>query len=109
MDTPGNDPASVTALAAAGSHLVVFTTGRGNPMGNALAPVIKVTGNAHTYARMGDDMDIDASGIIRAEETIADVGRRIYALSLEVASGRQTAAEALGHVEFALLRRGPVY
>lgn len=109
MDTPGNDLSSVTALAAAGSHLVVFTTGRGNPMGNALAPVIKVTANAHTYARMGDDMDIDASGIIRAEETIADVGRRIYALSLEVASGRQTAAEAFGHVEFSLLRRGPVY
>jgi altronate dehydratase len=78
-------------------------------MGNALAPVIKVTANAHTYARMGDDIDIDASGIIRAEETIADVGRRIYDLSLEVASGRQTAAEALDHVEFSLLRRGPVY
>ncbi len=109
MDTPGNDLASVTGLAAAGSHVVVFTTGRGNPMGNALAPVIKVTGNAHTYARMGDDMDIDASGIIRAEETFADVGRRIRALSLEVASGRQTAAEALGHVEFALIRLGPVY
>jgi len=98
MDTPGNDLASVTGLAAAGSHVVVFTTGRGNPMGNA-----------HTYARMGDDMDIDASGIIRAEETFADVGRRIRALSLEVASGRQTAAEALGHVEFALIRLGPVY
>lgn len=109
MDTPGNDPASVTALVSAGSHIVVFTTGRGNPMGNALAPVIKVTGNAHTYARMGDDIDIDASTIIRAEETIAGVGRRIYDLSLEVASGRQTAAEALGHVEFSMLRRGPVY
>ncbi|HHX44687.1 MAG TPA: UxaA family hydrolase [Chloroflexi bacterium] len=109
MDTPGNDPASVTALMAAGSHIVVFTTGRGNPMGNALVPVIKVTGNEHTFARMGDDMDIDASGIIRAEETFADVGRRIYALSLEVASGRQTAAEALGHVEFSMLRCGPVY
>ena len=91
------------------SHLVIFSTGRGNPMGNALAPVIKVTGNAHTYAHMGDDIDIDASGIIRGEETIVSVGRRIYTLSLDVASGRQTAAEALGHIEFALLRRGPVY
>lgn len=109
MDTPGNDLASVSALAAAGSHLVIFSTGRGNPMGNALAPVIKVTGNAHTYAHMGDDIDIDASGIIRGEETIVSVGRRIYTLSLDVASGRQTAAEALGHIEFALLRRGPVY
>jgi altronate dehydratase large subunit len=109
MDTPGNDLASVSALVAGGSHMVVFTTGRGNPMGNALAPVIKVTGNAHTYARMGDDMDIDVSGIIRAEETIAAAGRRIHDLSLEVASGRQTAAEVLGHVEFSLVRRGPVY
>ena len=109
MDTPGNDLASVTALVAAGSHLVVFTTGRGSPIGNALAPVIKVTANAHTYARMGDDMDIDVSSIIRAEETIADAGCRIYDLSLAVASGRQTTAETMGHIEFALIRRGPVY
>jgi altronate dehydratase large subunit len=109
MDTPGNDLESVSGLVGAGAHIVVFTTGRGNPMGNAIAPVIKVTGNAHTYARMGDDIDIDASTVISGQETIEEVGARIYALCLRVASGEQPVAEVLGHREFLLVRTGPVY
>ncbi len=109
MDTPGNDPASVTALVAAGSHIVAFTTGRGNPMGNAIAPVIKVTGNEHTFQRMRDDMDVDASPIVRGEETVEQVGQRLYELMLRVASGEPTSAETFGHAEFAMLRLGPIY
>ena len=109
MDTPGNDLASVTGLVASGSQIVAFTTGRGNPMGNALAPVIKITGNAHTYSRLGEDIDINVSTIISGEETSEEAGRRIFEFCLRVASGQATAAEALGHAEFALLRRGPIY
>ncbi len=109
MDTPGNDPASVTGLVAAGSQIVAFTTGRGNPMGNAIAPVIKITGNARTFARMGADMDIDASTIIAGQETVAQVGQRIFDYCLRVASGEVTSAEAYGHAEFDMLRQGPVY
>jgi altronate dehydratase large subunit len=109
MDTPGNDLASVTGLVAAGCQIVTFTTGRGNPMGNAIAPVVKVTGNAHTWARMGDDIDLDASPIISGAETVEQVGRRIYELVLQVASGERTVAEIMGHAEFAMLRQGVVY
>ncbi len=109
MDTPGNDPLSVSGLVAAGCQVVAFTTGRGNPMGNPIAPVIKLTGNAGTFARMGADMDLDASPIISGEASIAQVGRRLYDLCLEVASGRITAAEATGHHEFKLLRQGVVF
>ena len=109
MDTPGNDAASVTAMVAAGSQVVVFTTGRGNPLGNALAPVIKITANAATFARMRDDMDLDASPIVRGEESYEQVGRRIYDLFLRVAEGERTAAEIMGHGEFALVRQGPLY
>ena len=109
MDSPGNDPVSVTGLVAAGSQIVVFTTGRGNPMGNAIAPVIKVTANAATYARMGADMDIDASTIISGRETVDQVGRRILDFCLQVADGQKTDAEILGHHEFDMLRQGPVY
>jgi len=109
MDTPGNDPASVTGLVASGCQIITFTTGRGNPMGNAIAPVLKITGNAITYARMREDMDVDASTIISGEETIAQVGRRIYDACLRVASGERTSAEEGGHAEFAMLRYGPVY
>jgi len=109
MDTPGNDLASVTGMAAAGSQIVVFTTGRGNPLGNAIAPVIKITGNSYTYGRMGEDIDIDASTIISGAETVAQVGAHIYDFLIRVASGERTAAEVLGHAEFMLLRRGPIY
>ncbi|OGO06428.1 MAG: hypothetical protein A2Y73_03170 [Chloroflexi bacterium RBG_13_56_8] len=109
MDTPGNDLASVTGLVAAGCHIVAFTTGRGNPMGNAIAPVIKITGNAYTYAHMGEDIDIDASPIISAAQTPAQVGETIYRHCLRVAAGEPTIAEGMGHEEFMLLRQGPVY
>jgi altronate dehydratase large subunit len=109
MDTPGNDPASVTAMVAAGSQIVTFTTGRGNPMGNPIAPVVKITGNAMTYAHMLDNMDIDASPIISGRETVEQVGRRIMEFCLQVASGKLTAAEELGHGEFSILRQGPIY
>jgi len=109
MDTPGNDPASVTGLVAAGCQIVTFTTGRGNPMGNAVAPVVKITGNARTWAHMGADMDLDASTIIAGSESVEQVGARLYELVLRVASGTRTVAETLGHEEFSMLRLGPVY
>lgn len=109
MDTPGNDPCSVTGLVAAGSQIVVFTTGRGNPMGHSVAPVIKVTGNPQTYTRMSEDMDINAGTIVTGEETVAQVGHRIYDLCLRVAGGEKVAAEVLGHAEFMMLKRGPTY
>ena len=106
---PGNDLSSVTGLVAAGSQLVVFTTGRGNPMGNAIAPVIKVTGNARSYQRMQEDMDLYASPIVSGEETVAQMGQRLFDLALRVIAGEQTAAEVLQHGEFMMLRQGPVY
>jgi altronate dehydratase large subunit len=109
MDTPGNDPASVTGLVAAGCQVVTFTTGRGNPMGNAVAPVVKITGNVHTWERMGSDMDLNASTIIAGTESVEEVGLRLYELVLRVSSGMPSIAETLGHEEFSMLRLGPVY
>jgi len=109
MDTPGNDLTSVVGLVAGGSHIVTFTTGRGNPMGNPIVPVIKITGNPQTYAKMTDDMDVNAGLAITGEKTLAEVGRDIYDLSLRVAEGQLTKAEALGHGEFMILRQGPIY
>ena len=52
MDTPGHDPSSVAAMVAGGAQVVVFSSGRGTPTGNPIAPVIKITGNRITYAKM---------------------------------------------------------
>ena len=53
MDTPGNDPSSVAAMVAGGAQVVVFFQRRGTPTGNPIAPVIKLTGNKLTFAKMG--------------------------------------------------------
>lgn len=107
MDTPGHDVESITGMLAGGAQMVVFTTGRGSPVGSAIAPVIKVTGNPATAHTMADNIDISAAGIIESTETIEEVGRAIFEELLQVASGKKTKAELLGHTEFGITRIGP--
>jgi len=107
MDTPGLDVESVTGMVGGGAQLVVFTTGLGTPTGNPIAPVIKVTGNARTAQTMADNIDVDVSGILTAGEPFDVAAHRLLSELLEVASGRPTAAERLGHREFAIHRRNP--
>ncbi len=107
MDTPGLDVESVTGMVGGGAQVVVFTTGLGTPTGNPIAPVIKITGNARTARQMTDNIDLDVSGILDDTETLDTAADRLFAGILEVASGRQTAAERLGHREFAIHRRNP--
>ena len=103
MDTPGNDPSSVAGMVAGGAQIVVFSTGRGTPTGNPIAPVIKITGNKLTYAKMSDNIDVDASPIIYGGE-LKKLGDNFLKLTAEVASGRQTKAESLGFTEMAIAR-----
>lgn len=109
MDTPGQDIESITGMLAGGATVVIFTTGRGTPTGSPIAPVIKITGNAETYRRMIDNMDIDASSIISGEKSIGEVGQEIFDEIIAVANGKLTKAESLGHKEFALYRIGPTF
>jgi altronate dehydratase large subunit len=97
-----NDNAEIAELIACGSHVILFTTGRGSVVGSAISPVIKVCANPETYQRMSDDMDVNAGKILRLEATVDAVGNEIYDKVLEVASGEQSCSEALGHQEFVL-------
>jgi altronate hydrolase len=108
MNTPGYDPVSLAGLAAGGCNLIAFTTGRGSAIGFPTVPVVKIATNSHTYRRMTDNMDVNAGRIADGEATVQEVGREIFDLLLEVASGRQTCAERLGHQEFVPWRIGPV-
>ncbi|MEO7275799.1 MAG: UxaA family hydrolase [Vicinamibacterales bacterium] len=107
MDTPGLDVESVTGMVGGGAQVVVFTTGLGTPTGNPIAPVIKITGNARTARQMADNIDLDVSGIMDDSETLDASAGRLFDEILAVASGRATAAETLGHREFAIHRRNP--
>jgi len=108
MNTPGYDPVSLTGLAAGGCNLIAFTTGRGSAIGFPTVPVIKIASNSQTWRAMRDNMDINAGRIADGEATLEQVGREIFEVMLEVASGRRTCAEKLGHREFVPWRIGPV-
>ena len=96
-----SDNAEIVELIACGSHLILFTTGRGSVVGSAISPVIKVCANPDTYDRMSEDMDVNAGRILRGAG-LDDVGREIFDLVQSVASGKPTKSEALGHQEFIL-------
>ena len=108
MNTPGYDPESLTGLGAGGCNLIAFTTGRGSAIGFPTIPVVKIATNSTTYNRMRDNMDVNAGRIADGEATVQEIGDEIFDLLLEVASGRRTCAERLGHHEFVPWRIGPV-
>jgi altronate dehydratase large subunit len=107
MDTPGLDVESVTGMVGGGAQVVMFTTGLGTPTGNPIAPVIKITGNARTATTMADNLDVDVSGVMSETESLGTAADRLFEHLLTVCSGTPTAAERLGHREFAIHRRNP--
>ncbi len=97
-----SDNAEIVELVASGSHLILFTTGRGSVVGSAISPVIKICANPQTYKNMADDMDVNAGHIIDGTATLDETGDEIYQQVKAVAAGRQSRSEALGHQEFIL-------
>ena len=97
-----NDNAEIAELIACGSHVILFSTGRGSVVGSAISPVIKVCANPETYRNLADDMDVDAGRILEGRGTLDEVGAEIRGLVMRVAGGASTRSEALGHQEFVL-------
>lgn len=104
MDTPGNDPSSVAGMIAGGCQIVVFSTGRGTPTGNPIAPVVKITGNRETAKSMADNLDWDASPTIYGEKTMEELSDEYFDDLIEFCNGKVTKAEALGYTELAIQR-----
>ncbi len=97
MDSPGREPEILTGLAAAGCNVIAFATGRGAPQGFPFVPVVKITGNARTWERMRDHLDLSVAGIIDGTESLPEAGERLLGGILAVASGARTRAEITGY------------
>jgi len=97
-----SDNAEIAELIACGSHLILFTTGRGSVVGSAISPVIKVCANPDTYRNLSGDMDVDAGRILEGRATLEEVGREVFDVTVGVAQGDPSKSETLGHQEFIL-------
>jgi len=101
MQGPGYDQESTPGLVGAGANVIVFTTGRGTTIGNAIAPVVKLASNTPVFERMSRDLDLNAGTIIDGTESIESVGRRVFEHVRRVAGGEVLArAEETKHREF---------
>ncbi|MFN4095325.1 MAG: UxaA family hydrolase [Sphingomonas sp.] len=103
LEAPGNDAVSSTALAAAGATAILFTTGRGTPLGFPV-PTVKIASNHDLATRKPGWIDFDAGMVLDAGMDAADAAllQRIIA----IASGEETAAERNGEREIAIWKRG---
>jgi len=104
MDTSSAAAECVTLMGAAGYVVHTFPTGQGNVVGNPILPVIKITGNPRTVRTMAEHVDLDVTGILTREMTIDQAGDALIEMIARTASGRMTAAEALGHREFVMTK-----
>ncbi|HYD36567.1 MAG TPA: altronate dehydratase family protein [Allosphingosinicella sp.] len=103
LEAPGNDAVSSTALAAAGATMILFTTGRGTPLGFPV-PTVKIASNSELAARKSGWIDFDAGAVLR--EGVDPVAERLAERIVAIASGEATAAERNGEREIAIWKRG---
>jgi altronate dehydratase large subunit len=102
MDTPGYDVESVAGFLGAGAQLILFTTGRGNPVGTPIAPVIKIASNSALWKRMMDDLDLNAGEVAEGRRTLQEMAQDLVNLVAQVADGRLTKAEENLQASFAI-------
>jgi altronate dehydratase large subunit len=108
QDGPGYDGDSMAGLAASGSQLMFFSTGRGTPAGFPALPVIKVASNSRVYEAMKDDMDINAGTLVEGQ-ALDELRARMIDLMVRVINGEKTKAEANGMEVFTFMTVHPPF
>jgi altronate hydrolase len=106
LNGPGNDGVSGSALSAAGSHMVLFTTGRGNPMGFPV-PTVKIATNTPLAERKKSWIDFSAGSLADGTASIDQLADELFAVVLDIASGRKhTKSEVNGYREISIWKDG---
>ncbi|MEP6835094.1 MAG: altronate dehydratase family protein [Gemmatimonas sp.] len=105
LEAPGNDGVSSTAMVASGATMLLFTTGRGTPLGFPV-PTLKVSSNSGLAARKPHWIDFDAGRVLTGVATIEQLTDELLALVLETASGKRARNETHGYREIAIWKHG---
>ena len=105
LEGPGNDAVSSTALTAAGATLLLFTTGRGTPLGFP-APTVKISSNSALAGRKPQWIDYDAGGLLKKGQDATEFSQQFFSYLLEVASGKTTRNEQTDNREIAIWKNG---
>ena len=101
LNGPGNDIVAVTNLMAAGAHMILFTTGRGTPLGSAV-PTIKISTNTALYNKKNNWIDFDAGRVINGEDCLDE----LIDLVFETAQGKLCKNEINGYEEISIFKDG---
>jgi len=105
LQAPGNDAVSSTALSAAGANIILFTTGRGTPLGFPV-PTVKISSNTSLAARKSHWIDFNAGQILDDDKTIDECASELFDYVLSVASGERTNNEKNDNREIAIWKTG---
>ena len=97
----GPDSFNTTGFAMAGAHIVVFSSGRGTPLGNAVMPIVKITGNPRSYESMNSLFDFNA-GIVLEGESLDNAGAKLFEAVIEKCNGEPTKSEINGNREYTI-------
>lgn len=105
LSAPGNDLVAATALAAAGCHMVLFTTGRGTPFGT-FVPTMKISTNSSLYQRKTNWIDFNAGQLVDGGKTMKQLVPEFIDKVLAVASGEKVRNEINGYSEISIFKNG---
>ncbi len=101
---PGNDLCAITALMASGAQMVLFTTGRGTPVG-APIPTVKVATNTLLARKKPNWIDFNA-GVLAQGASMEETAEEFFARILSIASGEKTRSELYDYREIAIFKDG---
>ena len=101
LNGPGNDIVAITNLMACGVHMVLFTTGRGTPVGCPV-PTVKVATNSNLAKNKSNWIDFDAGEILEGK----DVDEKFFDYCIDVANGKETKNEINGYSEISIFKDG---
>lgn len=106
MDSPGNDLESIAGQVAAGCNAIYFVTGNGSVTNFPFVPTLKIVTTSARYELLSEDMDVNA-GAYQDGESMDDLGRKMFDLTLQVAGGVRSKGELAGHAQVQIWRNWP--